>query len=102
MHSFDTNTCLHDLGSSRYIVVFPDTDDGPSSAAKSGVGFVISFHRASQLGSPPVRVGFGSRTVVGAAVPEAAVHEHCDSCPREDNIRTPPDDWNGPCVDAET
>jgi hypothetical protein len=94
--------CLHDVGCGRYVVVFPDPHDDPSSTAKSGVGFDIALYRTGQLGSPPVRVGLRSPTVGTAAVPEAAIHEDGNFCPCEDNIGTSPKVRNGASVDAKS
>jgi hypothetical protein len=51
------------------------------------VGLTVPLDVAGELGGPPGRVVGGSRLVLRASVPEAAVDEDCDLRPREKDVR---------------
>jgi hypothetical protein len=53
------------------------------------IGVSIASTVAFDLVAPPLSVFFGPAPVLGAAVPEAPVHEHRDLRPREHQIGAP-------------
>ena len=55
--------------------VFPDADWGPAGCSQAGVGVGVAGPVAGDLGLPVLGVAAGLGAVLGAAVPEAAVHE---------------------------
>ena len=55
--------------------VFPDAHCGPAGGLEAGVGVGVAGPVASDLGLPVLGVAAGLGAVVGAAMPEAAVHE---------------------------
>jgi hypothetical protein len=63
--------------------VFPDTERQPTELDKRYVITAIPGDIPVQLRLPPGSIGFGKHAVVRATVPEAAVEEHSDLCPRE-------------------
>lgn len=50
------------------------------------VCFSVALNVAGELGGPPGGVALRCGLVFGAAVPEAAIHEHCDPLPGEHDV----------------
>lgn len=66
--------------------VFPDADWGPAGCSQAGVGVGVAGSVAGDLGLPVLGVATGFRAVLGAAVPEAAVHEDRHPQTREHHV----------------
>ncbi len=66
--------------------VFPDADWGPAGCSEAGVGVGVAGSVAGDLGLPVLGVAAGFGAVLGAAVPEAAVHEDRYPKAREHHI----------------
>ena len=60
------------------MLVLPDMDDGPTECLESFVSIAIAGLVPCDLPSPPLRVAAWHRAVVGATMPEAAVHLNGD------------------------
>jgi hypothetical protein len=58
--------------------MFPDPDDGPPSFFQGSIVSAVSFEILSQLRLPPGGVRLWESCVLGAAMPEASVHEYGD------------------------
>jgi hypothetical protein len=68
------------------IVMFPNSDDSPSSLDQRPIGFEVAPHIAVEFGGPEVGVGLGSGAVDGTAVPVAAVDKHSDLGARKEDV----------------
>ena len=55
--------------------VFPDADWSPAGCSEASVGVGVAGSVAGDLGLPVLGVAAGLGAVLGAAVPEAAVHK---------------------------
>lgn len=67
--------------------VFPEPDDSPAGIVKSSVGGTVPLDVAAEFGGPIPLVRRGLSTMLGAYVPETAVHEDRDLPGREDDVR---------------
>lgn len=56
----------------------PHAHDSPPRCAECGIVTPIPLHVSLEFGPPPLRVSSWLRTVLGTAMPEAAVHEDDD------------------------
>jgi hypothetical protein len=66
--------------------MLPDPDGNPACFDQSAVRVGIAQAVSSEFGLPVIGVGAGWATVIGAGVPQAAVHEHSDLRPAEHDI----------------
>ena len=66
--------------------MLPDTNDSPARCLEEGVRLFVPLHIALKLGYPVVRIGGGHGPVMGAAMPEAPVHEDGDLGGPEHNV----------------
>jgi hypothetical protein len=70
----------------RRILVLPDTNDLPAGPCEPLIDVPISLHGPTQLRKPVGRIPFGQRSVLRAAVPEAAIDENSESGADEDYV----------------
>lgn len=73
---------------SRWRFVLPNPHNLPTHERQMVVGLTITLNIATQLGRPPLPISLGPRSMIGAAVPEAPVHEHRNSFARKRQIST--------------
>ena len=78
----------------------PNTGHKPSGLAKLSIGVNVALAIRVKFGRPPVRIGLWIRLVDRAAVPKAAVDEHCYPRSDEHDVGPPSNArQNGP-IDA--
>lgn len=65
----------------------PYPDDGPTCTAKRVVSLAITLHIPGQFWRPVPIVDLWRPAVLGAAMPEAAVHKYRHALAREDDVR---------------
>lgn len=76
-------------------LVLPDPDNGPPEKGKSLICVPVAESVSLELLQPPLGVGLGYRPMLGAAMPEAAVHQDDKACARECNVdATSWQSWN--------
>lgn len=81
-----------DSGSSLVrVFVLPHPDAGPPCVSEPAVRVTVSYPVGENLLRPERGVGRSDGVVLGAAVPEATVHEHSDSRRAEHHVRGAPD-----------
>lgn len=80
--------------------MLPDADHSPSGSSEPRVGILVAALVRLDLLTPPVGVGLGPGSMVGAPVPVTAVAEDSDLRPREDDVRPPTESWERWVVDA--
>lgn len=76
--------------------MFPDADDPPALGPEYPVSFSVALDITGQLLPPPLRIVPRGRSVLGTRVPEAAVHEYCDSMSDESDVDRPAGSRDGP------
>ena len=81
-----SNSSLDEVRRALRVLMLPDPEHGPPEFDEMRVGFSVTLHVASELGGPPGGVGLGCGLVLGATVPEAAVHEHGELLPGEQDV----------------
>jgi hypothetical protein len=69
--------------------VFPHLNDFPASCVQLADCLAVPVSRPLYLCPPPLAVVAWPGAVVGAPVPEAAVHVHRDLSPGKDDVRAP-------------
>jgi hypothetical protein len=82
--------------------VLPHNDGEPASLAQPVEGVFVSVLDRLELRGPPGAVARRHHEVLWAAVPEAAVNQHCYACAAKQDIHAPPfreADWRD--VDEE-
>lgn len=67
--------------------MFPNADHKPAAFAQGAIYAAIPGLVAGDLGQPEGGAGLGLGAVLGAAVPEAAVHEYCGLQLGENEVR---------------
>lgn len=67
-------------------LVLPDPDYGPSSGAERSIIEPITLFVSGDLGAPIRSIGLGSRPVVWAPVPEAAIDKDDHSLAAKDDV----------------
>ena len=75
--------------------VFPEAQDAPAGAAQGAVNQTIAGLVAGDFASPEGGVAFWFCAVLGASVPEAAVHEDCKAGLPEHKVRTDGENEDG-------
>lgn len=85
----------------RGILMGPHPNDCPASFTKTSVCVAVSAAVALDLRSPPIRVRPRPRHMVRAPVPEATVHEDCDSRLWKDDVGLSANARQGPHVYAK-
>lgn len=63
--------------------MLPAADHGPSGLRQGAVDLLIALDVAAKLRSPELVISLRHGGVLGALMPEASVHEHCQSGRRE-------------------
>jgi hypothetical protein len=71
----------------RRAVVAPYPDDRPSGTAQRLIGFAITLYVSGQLRRPVPIVDLRRPSMLGAAMPEAAIHKYRHALTREDDVR---------------
>jgi hypothetical protein len=70
--------------------MLPYSNDHPSCVREPAVGISVASTVGLDLGTPPFSVPRRPRSVLGAAVPEAAIGENHDALTREDDVASSP------------
>lgn len=84
------NEAFDSIRSIARIVVLPNSHDRPSSFRQPAIVETISLPRPGEFDLPPRPVGLREFTVLGTAMPEAAVHEDGDPSRTKDNVGPAP------------
>jgi hypothetical protein len=71
-------------------LVLPDPKDCPPGSSKRGRLLLITLPGPPDLRLPELAVRGGHLSVLRATMPEAAIHEHSDLPPREDDVGSQP------------
>jgi hypothetical protein len=72
------------------VLVLPDPYNDPTESLQAHTRVFVAFPISLDLRRPVVAVyPVASTTVLGAAMPEAAIDEHCNLLPRECDVRSP-------------
>ena len=66
--------------------VLPDTDHGPAMLVKRSVYRGVPLRVPTEFGAPIPGVDSRLSSVVGASMPEAAIHEHRDPVARKGDV----------------
>lgn len=66
--------------------MLPEAEDCPSLCFEVLSRLMVPGHVFVELGPPPLRVRLGMRGMLGAAMPEAAIHEDSDFGSREGDV----------------
>jgi hypothetical protein len=93
-----SNSSLDEIGRALRVLMLPDPEHGPPEFDEMCVGFSVALHVASEFEGPPGGVGLGCGLVFGAAVPEAAVHEHGELLPGEQDVCAPARESRQHCI----
>lgn len=96
-----TELVLDAIRGRGHVLVLPYPNHAPPSFAQPLVSIAITSSVPFELLAPPISVVLRPRPVLRAAVPIAAIHEHGDSMPGENNIRPAPQALQRRIVDSE-
>lgn len=79
-----------DLGRrDRWLDMFPEPQDPPTSRMEGRISICISSNVRSQLCGPPFPVRFRQGPVDGASVPETTIHKYSHLLAGKDQIGSP-------------
>lgn len=102
-HATATDDRLNALSTGLGVIVLPDADDFPSCCREPLARVPITRLIPCDLAGPVPRIGAGRMApVLSAAVPEAAIDEHGDSCGTEDDVDAAPGAGDDRPVDSES
>jgi hypothetical protein len=91
---------LYPSGRSSRVLVLPAPEDRPSGGLERRRGVRVAPLVGRDLLPPELGVGPGLSPMERAAVEEAAIYEHRETCAGEHHIRTPATTGKGCVVDA--
>jgi hypothetical protein len=80
------HSLLDAVGGRHHVFVLPHPNHGPPGLSQQPVGVAVTRLVPRHLPPPPLRVAGRADAVLGAAVPEAAVDEHCDTFARKRHV----------------
>jgi DNA (cytosine-5)-methyltransferase 1 len=78
----------YEVGGTSRVSVLPEPNDLPALTFQRGIDGFVAFDISSKLGFPVRVVRLRKIAVLGTAMPEATVYEHCQSGPGKDNVRS--------------
>lgn len=79
---------LDAISDSRWIVVFPNSDDFPAHRSKCVAHPLISNSIGVEFCLPPLCIRLGGHGVGWASMPEASIDKDRNACSREDDVGT--------------
>ena len=93
-----SNNSLDEIRRVLRVLMLPDPEHRPPEFDEMRVGFSVALHVAGELRTPPGGIGLGCGSVLGAAVPEAPVHEHSELLPWEHDVCAPARESRQHCI----
>ena len=79
---------LRPVGHSGRILVFPNPNHFPANLTQHDTISLVATAVGVDLVQPPLTVCLGNHEMLGAPMPEAATHEHCNLHSHKGNVRT--------------